>query len=390
MEQSFKFLKTLGITLAYLSLLACAQTPISLNSAATWLESQGDRVAVLTVNGAVVEMNGTAITVLTSGFQGDSLVACNNDFLGVNASGQIAYAVSSPASKFNVAVHHRPLCLNDGRIAVLNSEANALVLLDAELNELKRLAVTALPDTELVSVDMDGDSQEDIAFMSDPSNRYRHAVLGDDLEGITVTVVHNTLEPLASFTLTDPFVFEQRRVIPFKLENKQGLLATRSSDRSGAGVILLSLEEGALVVSAESASIGTGFRWLNLFAAKDGFAYAVRTPHIGGAFQRYSLADASLSIEPFHLGVTNHVIGARNLDLGVILPSSNDTDYFALPSQSLRTVELIGCDELCKVIQSFELESRLTTNLSYSQNDGQLFIIAADQSNKVYRWAFNP
>lgn len=372
------------------ALLACAQTPQSLSSPAIWLEPQGESVTLLLADGNVFRSTGETLTKLDSGFQGDSLTACNGNFLGINADGQLAY-VGQTSSSLKVALHHRPLCLADGRVAALSEKADALVLLSLELQELARVPVNALSDAEIISADLTGDGQEEIVLLTEPSTRYQHGVIGDDLEGISLAVFTNTLEPLASFTLPEPFVFEQRRVLPFNMGAKDGILATRSSSRSGAGVVLLSLEEGNLTISAEAPPIGSGFRWLNLFASQDGFAYAVRTPHIGGAFQRYQLDNDKLTIEPFQLGVTNHVIGSRNLDLGVLLPSSSSSPTFALPNQALNQIKLISCNaDACAVLNSFDLEARLSSNLSYSTKEGQLFIAATDTAGNFYSFAFTP
>ena len=137
----------------------------------------------------------------------------------------------------------------------------------------------ALPDAELVTADLTGDGADELALLTAPTERYPHGVLGDRVEAASINVFDAaTLEPISSYTLPETYVFEQRRVTPFDLGVKEGLLATRSSEQTGAGVVLLSLEDGTLHLSAEAQPIGTGFRWLNLFAARDGAAYAIRTP----------------------------------------------------------------------------------------------------------------
>lgn len=370
-------MKKVGLLVFVMLSLSCAQQRLELDAPIVWLEPFDEDVAALLANETLVYIiDGKAHTV-SAGWLGDSVLECGGSIFG-NFQGRLARPESDLFGP-EIATNHHPVCLESSYIAALSNEGLMFVL-DSDLNEVARAPVNALPDTEFILADMSGDGRQDIILLTEPTERYAHGVLGDSLEAASVSVFNSeTLEPIASYTLAEPFVFEQRRITPFDLGNKEGLLATRSSNQTGAGVVLLSLEGDVLKLTAEAQPIGTGFRWLNLFASRDGRAYAVRTPHIGGPLQRYTLKGDKLEIESFQLGVTNHALGSRNLDLGILLPELEPgVDHLVLPTSPLRALRLIRCDaESCDVVDELELGGRLSSNLTFIQSGGNLQIIAA-------------
>ena len=288
-----------------------------------------------------------------------------------------------------VAPLSRPACLENGNIAALAESGQHVLLLGETFRELARAPTQALPDAEIVTADLTGDGMDELVLLTDPTERYPHGVLGDAVEAASVSVFDaETLEPVASYTLPENYVLEQRRVLPFDLGDKDGLLATRSSEQTGAGVVLLRLEDDELKLSTEAEPIGAGFRWLNLFAARNGTAYAVRTPHIGGPFERYTVQESGLEVEQYNLGVTNHTLGSRNLDLGILLPSVEpDTDHLVLPSQDLQILKLVRCTPaICEVVEEFELAGRLSSNVVALEQGGQVTVVAGDETGQLHFW----
>jgi hypothetical protein len=303
----------------------------------------------------------------------------------VNEGGKLAVAASQIIGP-RVALHSHPACLLDGKIVALAPEGKALLLLDEVLTIKKQVTLNALPDAELVIADLNDDDSPVIVVPTDPSMRYPHGVLGDSLEATSISVYSAELELLSQFVLSEPFVFEQRRVTPL-LASKRGILATRSSAQTGAGVIFLEWQENTLQLSAETPAIGLGNRWLNLFASHNQFAYAVRTPHIGGPLQRYQLT-STLELERFDLGVTNHVIDSRNLDLAVMLEVTPEQTLLAAPSQQLDKIRMIACSIGCDVIQDWPLSAQLNSNLVSVTLAGQRYLAAADSDNNVWLWVY--
>lgn len=372
--------------------LACAQNQqtLELDAPAVWLEPFNEGVAALLAEGTLTFITENGAFNVSEGWQGESLLECGGSLQGI-LQGRLARYESDLRGP-DILLHHRPVCLNDAHLVVLSDDAQTLLLLDLNFTEIARIQVNALPDVEIVLADLDGDAVREIVLFTDPTERYAHGVLGDKLEATSISVFDSeTLEPVATYTLPEPFAFEQRRITPFDLDKKKGLLATRSSNATGAGVVLLSLENSNLQLSAEAQPIGTGFRWLNLFVSRDGRAYAVRTPHIGGPLQRYTLKEDALEIESFQLGVTNHVIGSRNLDLGILLPElEKDVDHLVLPTSDLRGLRLIRCDgNSCELRDEFHLGGRLSSNLIFTDSSGEVRVIAA-ATETLFVWTINP
>ena len=111
-------------------------------------------------------------------------------------------------------------------------------------------------------------------------------------------------------------------------------------------------------------------------------------PHIGGPLERYTLQDGRLEVEQYPLGVTNHTLGSRNLDLGATLPRlEQGADHLALPSQNFRRLKLIRCTpETCEVVDEFELEGRLSSNVGVLENGEQVTVVAGDETGRLYFW----
>jgi hypothetical protein len=219
--------------------------------------------------------------------------------------------------------------------------------------------------------------------------------LGDEIEAGAVTLLDaHDLHPLGNYEVADPAVIEQRRVLAFPAAGPAGMLLTRSSAASGAGVVALALADGTLREVGATAPIGAGERWLNLFAARNGHAYAVRTPHLGGPLERYTWLDGGLRVERYDLGVTNHRLGSRNLDLGVLLPApegaAGESDLLALPTPDRRGMRVVSCgDHGCRAVLDLALDAPLTSNLAAARRKGGLALYAGLANGTVQSFALD-
>ena len=203
-----------------------------------------------------------------------------------------------------------------------------------------------LPDTETTR------AGEISAWLTDPTTRYAHAVLGDAIEagGFAVDQAGRQFH----FTLPDEAVFEDRRV---RLEDIDGdgrpeAIIVKSYLRRGAALAAYRIGPEGITPLAESAPIGTANRWLNPVGVADftgegrPLIAAVVTPHIAGSLRLYRLQGGAL-VEVARLdGVTNHVIGSRDLDLARISDIDGDgRPEIVIPSQdrmSLTAVSFAG------------------------------------------------
>lgn len=203
-----------------------------------------------------------------------------------------------------------------------------------------------LPDTETTTAG--GLS----AWLTDPTTRYAHAVLGDAIEagGFAVERAGRQFH----FTLPEEAVFEDRRVRLADIDGdgRPEAIIVKSYLRRGAALAVFRIGDDGIAPLAESAPIGTPNRWLNPVGVADftgagrPLIAAVITPHIAGSLRLYRLQGGAL-VEVARLdGVTNHVIGSRDLDLARISDIDGDGRLeIVIPSQdrmSLTAVSFAG------------------------------------------------
>ncbi|NQV61419.1 MAG: VCBS repeat-containing protein [Alphaproteobacteria bacterium] len=166
--------------------------------------------------------------------------------------------------------------------------------------------------------------QRDItaAWLTGPTRRYDHGVLGDAVEASGLRVLNRAGQTL-SFTLPKDSVFEDRQVRLADLNGDGGdeLLVVRSYLASGAALAVLRPGRNGLALVAETAPIGRPHRWLNPAAAADFDGdgqveiAVVVTPHIGGILKIYELRQGRLRLERLSEewsanGFSNHAIGS--------------------------------------------------------------------------------
>ena len=167
--------------------------------------------------------------------------------------------------------------------------------------------------------------QRDIAaaWLTGPTRRYDHGVLGDAIEASGVRARDRAGRTL-SFTLPADSVFEDRRVRLADLNGDGGdeIIVVRSYLDSGAALAVLRPGIDGLTLVAETRPIGLPHRWLNPAAVADfdgdgrlEIALVV-TPHIGGILKIYELRQDRLRFERLHEewsgnGYSNHAMGSR-------------------------------------------------------------------------------
>lgn len=359
---------------------------------ALWLEPTTDGVAALLEDGTVVHVESSGTQVVARSWTSEELWACGGRIYGVDGRGRIASTGGDTGP--GVSTYSTPACLPDGHLVALAADAQTVLRLTPTLEVASSAGVDALADTIITYAGPDDEAPGVIALLAEPTFRYRHGVLGDEVEaGAVVVLGANELTPIARYHVPPPAVIEQRGVTPYGFGSRRGFYITRSTESDGAGVVALELVPtstgSALRPVAAAAPIGLGNRWLNLFASSSEFAFAVRTPHIGGPFERYRLSGSTLRAERFDLGVTNHTIGSRNLALGKLLHSEDQVDWLMLPSRDLHALRLIVCAESCTVAFEFGLTGRLTSNIAaVPAGDGAtVHVYGSDDGGAIHRFA---
>lgn len=191
-----------------------------------------------------------------------------------------------------------------------------------------------------------------LAWLADPTDRYRHGALGDVIEASTLKVrLTNGTE--LRHPLGDDSVFEdlEPRLADLDGDGRDEVLVVRSTPLAGAALAVFGVRGGRLVKLAEAAPIGRGNRWLNPVgvADLDGDGVpeiaVVLTPHIGGTLVVYRYTGQALVERARLSGFSNHVLGSLELDLGGFLDVDGDGRAdIVLPSADRRSLRAIRLD----------------------------------------------
>ncbi|MBT3788899.1 MAG: VCBS repeat-containing protein [Alphaproteobacteria bacterium] len=202
-----------------------------------------------------------------------------------------------------------------------------------------------LPDGE-ITISADGKMQ---AWLTGPSQRYDHGVLGDDLEATGIRVRKDTGQEL-NYLLPADFVFEDRRVRFWDIDGdgRQELVAIKSGFDGGARISAFTVVDDQISPRAESKPIGRAYRWLNLISAADFDGdgkieiAAVITPHLGVVLKLFRLAEDQL--EPVYEahGFSNHGIGMRSMQLATSADVNGDGIVdLIVPNESRTAIRIV-------------------------------------------------
>jgi len=204
----------------------------------------------------------------------------------------------------------------------------------------------ALPDTHV------GHGSNDIvdAWLAEPTERYRHGVLGDYVEAAAVRV-RTRAGTVLSYRLTGNSVFEDLypRVHDLDNDGLDEVLLIHSRQHAGSSIMALGIRNGALTPLAETEPVGAPNRWVNPVGVADVDGdgrlelLVVLTPHIGGTLVAYRLDPAGFRITHRIGGVSNHAIGSRAMRLGAFLDVNADgIQEVIVPSSDRMTLRAIS------------------------------------------------
>lgn len=282
-----------------------------------------------------------------------------------------------------------PIQLQDGGTAYIDLSGHLRLIRNGEFHTLP---VNALPDARILS-----DQAGRLLFLSGPSDKYPHGVLGDDIEATSMTLV-NIQED-------DPRVIREIQIDPGEViegispiwvdldhDGTLEIIVTQSNPGSGARIVVYR-EDGSLFASGEP--IGQGFRWRHQLAVAQFIQggtqeiAVIRTPHIGGIIEIYSLEGDRLEITGVLAGYSSHQIGSRNLDQALAADFSEDGQLeIVVPNQFFTAVSGIqwGDGEL-KVVWEAPVGEKISTNLAaVTLPDGRIALGLGQENHLLRIW----
>jgi len=237
----------------------------------------------------------------------------------------------------------------DGQCArhMVVMKAGRLQFEDATPSSGVNLPEGALPDGVIVT-----SKNGDRAWLSAPTKRYRHGVLGDGIEAGAL-IYEAKGGSIRTLTLNEDAVFEDRypRFADMDGDGDQEILLVKAYANAGGALVLIDPSRDPLAIRAEADAIGTPNRWLNPVGMGDidgdgrTEVLVVTTPHIGGTLTAYEWRGDRLVKDHAIYGFSNHAIGARELALSAV----EDLDGAGIaeaivPSASRRVMTIVRFD----------------------------------------------
>ncbi len=219
-------------------------------------------------------------------------------------------------------------------------------------------------------------------FLADPTDRYEHGALGDDLEGGSVKLVTLDPKPALQLEIVLPGDVVAEGIAPLWVDlsgdGVRDLILTLSSDEDGAQVVVLN-EKGEPL--AGGAPVGEGQRWRHIIAVDALGPYGelelveVLTPHLGGIVQYHRWGDHRLDLLTSLGEYGSHELGSRNLDQAAVADFDGDErKELLLPGPSARTLAAIRrTADSAEEVWSLAIGGVLQTNIALvSFPDGTL------------------
>lgn len=228
---------------------------------------------------------------------------------------RLTVALPGNAKSLWVSDNHLGVELSDGRLLGFKFAGGKLVkTAKVPTRDTSPNPKEALPDGVV------GEGAQDIrkAWLTGPTKRYAHGVLGDRIEASGLKVETATGD-ITEFILPPSEVFEDRfaRVVDLERNGRSAVVVVNSDLDLGAALAVFGVQNGTLERLARTPFIGMSNRWLNPagIADFDGNGTPeiaiVVTPHIGGTLQFWELQKGKLVLRAEKYGFSNHFIGSR-------------------------------------------------------------------------------
>lgn len=231
------------------------------------------------------------------------------------------------------------------------------------------------------------------AWYSRPTERYRHAILGDGVEAGQLNVITANSRTLEK-RLIKIEVFEDQtpRLADLDGDGSVEVITIRSSMAQGASMTIYGLQGRRLVEKASTGFYGRPNRWLNIagIGAFTGGKYKeiaiVTTPHIGGTLFFYRYDGGRLTKLSAATGFSNHEIGSREMRLSAMRDINSDGGIdLAVPSDDRKSLRIMGFSgRNLKALAVAKLPAAIDKAIGLAKGEKDGFIVGLDNGG-IYK-----
>lgn len=224
----------------------------------------------------------------------------------------------------------------------------------------------ALPDSKMAV------GQLDIAraWLTEPTDRYEHGILGDKIEAGSL-VIETRDGKQQTVKLKADAVFEdlQPRIVDLDGDGHEEVVVVKSYLKRGSALAVIGERKGKYDIVAETPPLGAPHRWLNPvgFANFTGSGKTeialVRQPHVVGALEIWSYSEGRLQKIADTADTSNHIIGTRALDMAAVTDFDGDgIADIAIPSLDRSRLRIISFAKGMHDVADIKLPAKAVTN----------------------------
>jgi hypothetical protein len=233
-----------------------------------------------------------------------------------------------------------------------------------------KLPEGALPDSKVAT----GKGEIARAWLSEPTTRYDHGILGDKFAAGAL-VIERRDGKRQTVRLKSDAVFEDLEPRLADLDGggdgHDAIIVVKSTLKRGSSLAVIAGRRGKYEIVAETPPLGAAHRWLNPAGIADfngdgkRSIALVRQPHVIGALELWRWRDAELHKAAELPDIANHIAGTRELDMSAAADFDGDgASDIAAPSLDRARLRIVSFAPKAREIASVPLPAKAATNLA--------------------------